>query len=42
MNFFTMLFNDPIVYISIIGLGVVLGICGFYVYFFIKNIEQNN
>ncbi|WP_241242140.1 DUF3149 domain-containing protein [Thalassotalea sp. G2M2-11] len=41
MNFFNMLLNDPVVFTSIIGLAIVLGICGFYVYFFLKNIEQN-
>ncbi|WP_286234437.1 hypothetical protein [Thalassotalea sediminis] len=42
MDLLNMLLNDPVVYISIIGLSVVLGICGYYVYFFIKNIEENN
>ncbi len=42
MNFFEMLVNDPVVLISFIGLGIVLGICGFYVYYFLKNIEQSN
>lgn len=42
MNFFDMLVNDPVVLISFIGLGVVLGICGFYVYYFMKNIAQDS
>ncbi|MDG1752908.1 MAG: DUF3149 domain-containing protein [Thalassotalea sp.] len=42
MNFFNMLINDPVVLISFIGLATVIGICSFYVYYFIKNIEENN
>ncbi|WP_448569411.1 DUF3149 domain-containing protein [Thalassotalea ganghwensis] len=41
MNFFNMLLNDPVVYISIIGLLVVLGICSYYVYFFMKHIAED-
>jgi hypothetical protein len=41
MNFFEMLLNDPIVFISFIGLAVLLGICSFYVYYFIKHIEED-
>ncbi|XQW84791.1 DUF3149 domain-containing protein [Thalassotalea piscium] len=41
MNFFNMLLNDPVVFISFIGLAVLLGICGFYVYYFIKHIEED-
>lgn len=42
MNFFDMLINDPIVLISFIGLAVLMGIGGFYVYYFFKKIEENN
>jgi hypothetical protein len=41
MDFLSMLLNDPVVSISIIGLLIVLGICSYYVYFFMKNINQN-
>lgn len=41
MNFFEMLLNDPIVLISFTGLAVVIGICSFYVYYFMKNIEAD-
>ncbi|MDO6447451.1 DUF3149 domain-containing protein [Colwellia sp. 1_MG-2023] len=42
MNLLHMLINDPIVLISFIGLTTVIGICSFYVYYFFKNIEENN
>lgn len=42
MNLVNMLMNDPVVLISFIGLATVIGICSFYVYYFIKNIEENN
>ncbi|GLX78928.1 hypothetical protein tinsulaeT_22680 [Thalassotalea insulae] len=42
MNVFDMLINDPVVLISFIGLAIVLGICGFYVYYFLKNIENSH
>jgi hypothetical protein len=42
MNLVNMLMNDPVVLISFIGLATVVGICSFYVYYFIKNIEENN
>ena len=35
-----LLFSDPVVLISMIGLLIVLGICGFYVYYFMKQINQ--
>ncbi len=41
MNLLNMLINDPIVPTSFIGLAIVLGICGFYVYYFLKNIKDN-
>jgi len=41
MNFFNMLLNDPVVYISLIGLAIVLGICGYYVYYFMKHISED-
>ncbi|WP_264298966.1 hypothetical protein [Thalassotalea sp. LPB0316] len=42
MNFFQMLLNDPVVLFSFGGLAIVLLICAYYVYFFMKNIEENN
>jgi len=41
MNFFEMLFNDPIVFSAITGLIIVLGICAYYVYYFINHISHN-
>lgn len=41
MDISHLLFNDPIVLISMIGLLTVLGICGYYVYYFMKHIEQD-
>lgn len=35
-----LLFSDPVVLISMIGLLIVLGICGFYIYYFMKNIHE--
>lgn len=35
------LFSDPVVLISFIGLAIVLGICSFYVYYFLKNINTD-
>ncbi len=34
--------HDPVFWYSIGGLAIVLGICGFYVYLFLKNIAENN
>jgi hypothetical protein len=42
MNFFDMLVNDPVVSISFIALITVLGICGFYVYYFLTNINNQD
>ncbi|MEW6983651.1 DUF3149 domain-containing protein [Colwelliaceae bacterium 6471] len=42
MNILQMLMNDPVVLISFIGLATVLGICGYYVYYFIKHISENS
>jgi hypothetical protein len=38
MDFFDMLLNDPVVYYSIIGIGITVGIFTFLMFFFIKNI----
>lgn len=41
MNFFEMLLNDPVVFISFIGLGVLFAICGYYVYYFLDHIKED-
>jgi len=41
MNIIDMLLNDSVVLISFLGLTTVLGICAFYVYYFIKHIEED-
>lgn len=41
MNFFDMLLNDPVVIMSFLGLATVLGICSFYVYYFLKHISED-
>lgn len=41
MNFLDMLLNDPVVLISFTGLAFVLAICAYYIYYFIKNIQQD-
>ncbi len=42
MNFFSMLANDPIVMFSVGGLAIVLAICAYYVYYFIKHIQEDS
>jgi len=42
MQFFTMLANDPVVMFSVGGLAIVLAICGYYIYYFIKHIQQDS
>jgi len=41
MNFFTMLTNDPVVMFSFGGLAIVMGICAYYIYYFIKHIKED-
>jgi len=41
MNLLSMLANDPVVMFSFGGLAIVLAICAYYIYYFIKNIEQD-
>jgi len=41
MNIIEMLLNDPVVLYSFIGLAVLLGICGYYVYYFLTKIINN-
>jgi uncharacterized membrane protein len=42
INFFDMIMNDPVVIYSFGGLAILLGIGVFYIYYFIKNINENN
>ena len=41
MDFFKMLTNDPVVMWSIGGMVVMLGICAYYVYYFLKHIKED-
>jgi hypothetical protein len=36
-----MLLNDPVVLSAFIGLAVLLGIGAFYIYYFLKNINED-
>ncbi len=42
MDIFNMLLNDPVVFASAVGLFVLFGICGYYVYYFIKHIQESD
>ncbi|QBG35901.1 DUF3149 domain-containing protein [Litorilituus sediminis] len=42
MDFFKMLTNDPVVMFSFGGLAIVLAICAYYVYYFIKHIQDDS
>jgi len=42
MNFFTMLLNDPVVMFAFGGLTIMMGICAYYVYYFIKHIKEDS
>jgi uncharacterized membrane protein len=42
MKFLDMLLHDPIVIYSFGGLAILIGIGAFYVYYFLKNINENN
>jgi hypothetical protein len=41
MDVLNMLINDTVVLYSFIGLAILLGICGFYVYYFLKHISED-
>ena len=41
MNFFHMLANDPVVMFAFGGITIMLGICAFYVYYFMKHINED-
>jgi len=40
MNFLTMLANDPVVMFAIGGLTMLLAIGGYYIYYFLKHINE--
>lgn len=40
MNLLSMLVNDPVVMFSFGGLAIVLGICAYYIYYFLTHIAQ--
>ncbi|WP_171035696.1 hypothetical protein [Colwellia ponticola] len=41
MNLLSMLANDPVVMFSLGGMAISIAICAFYVYYFIKNIQDD-
>jgi uncharacterized membrane protein len=41
MNFLNMLANDSVVMFAFGGIAIMLGICAFYVYYFLKNINED-
>jgi len=41
MNFFKMLTNDPVVMFALGGMAILLGICAFYVYYFVTHIKED-
>ncbi|MBU2869150.1 DUF3149 domain-containing protein [Colwellia sp. E2M01] len=40
MNLLTMLTSDPIVMFAFGGIAIMLGICAFYVYYFMSHIKN--
>lgn len=41
MNLLSMIANDPVVMFSLGGLVILLGICAYYVYYFLKHIQED-
>ena len=41
MDILNMLLNDPVVLYSFVGLAILLAIGGFYVYYFLKHISED-
>lgn len=41
MNLLSMLANDPVVMFAFGGIAIMLGICAFYVYYFITRIQDD-
>lgn len=42
MNLLSMLANDPVVMFSFGGIAIMLGICSYYVYYFITHIQEDS
>ncbi|KGJ88522.1 DUF3149 domain-containing protein [Colwellia psychrerythraea] len=42
MNLLSMLTNDPVVMFSFGGMAILLGICAYYVYYFLKHIVDDS
>jgi NhaP-type Na+/H+ or K+/H+ antiporter len=42
MDFFNMLASDSVVMFAIGGIAITVGICAFYVYYFLKNISEDH
>lgn len=42
MNLFSMLLNDPVVLYSFGGLAILLGIGAYYIYYFLKHIQEDS
>lgn len=42
MDFFEMLLNDPVVYYSLIGIGITASIFTFLMFFFIRNVIKDS
>ncbi len=42
MNFFSMLINDPVVLYSFVGLAILFAIGGYYIYYFLKHIQEDS
>ncbi len=41
MDLFKMLANDPVVMFAFGGMAIMMGICAYYVYYFIKHINED-
>lgn len=41
MNLFSMLANDPVVMFSFGGMAILLGICAYYIYYFMSHIKED-
>lgn len=42
MNLLSMIANDPVVMFSLGGMAILLSICGYYVYYFLKHIQEDS
>jgi len=41
MSLFSLLFSDPVAVYSLVGLLMLFGIAGFYVFYFLKKVHDN-